>query len=212
MRILRDCLIFVLGGLVGSVSTYVVTKKKCQKHEDEALAEMDEYYRSKTELNEEFDKLKQEFREVVSFEQKPEPETKEGPAEKSLVRGEAEYVDYTSYYESDSPKEDEDYYKEAAKKPKSKGPKLIKREEFGQDRQEECHLIFYQGDGVLTLDEENEEALNDFNEIEDMIGGAITKYGFDKNNEEVIYVRNKERGCDYEIRKKFCCYYEEDDS
>jgi len=127
-------------------------------------------------------------------------------------------VDYTKYYqtdpaESESPSEDapsvdEDDlgevitadYKKNSKKP----TKIIKADEFGdQPGFNTMELVYYQENEVLTLKEGSEEDIIYFDEIEDLIGDALVKFGFADNDETCIFVRNYSRGCDFEIIKVF---------
>lgn len=227
MNALKNCLIFAAGAVVGSVITYFVTKKKLDEKHEAELHQMDEYYLGAMQnltsstaeaLNKvcEASVPKDTLNEEPVVVEKHIVNEQPGPKERSLVR---DKVDYTSFYkraESENPKEDSDYYEEAVPKQKEGEtkykPKIIKQEEFGNDP--EIHntvdLFYYQGDGVLTLgDEQNEESFIDFREVEDLIGSALYKYGFDTNSEDVIYVRNKSRGCDYRIIKRYYSYSED---
>lgn len=222
-RILADALIFAGGLVVGAVTSGLIVKKKCDKKMEEELKSQSDYYEARIdELYDDEAVADSDISEEEAVEEAPEEYSTSPmpvPEQDSLTRGrykKPETTDYTTYYkgkrdqaESESPKEDADYYEEA-RGSKDKGPKFIKMEEFGDDpRQSEVHLHYYMDDGVLTLsDDQSEELLEDFDEIHGMIGDALSKFGFDNNDEEVIYIRNRARGCDYEIVKIFGSYKE----
>lgn len=152
----------------------------------------------------------------------------------SKAGGNGEYIDYTQYSKSgksvdpadythpvDSDENeydefDEDEYEEAKRNELSKAwskkvnsgskPKIIPFEEYGSTGYlDEVILYFYQEDGVLTT--ENDEVIDDISAV---VGDSLTKFGFDKNDEKVIYVRNYSRSTDYEISKIFSAFSERD--
>jgi hypothetical protein len=76
-------------------------------------------------------------------------------------------------------------------------PKLISAEEFSENNlMDKETLYFYFGDGVLTT--ADDEIVDD---PENLVGDALTKYGFNTNDEKVIYVRNVRIDTDFEIQK-----------
>lgn len=76
-------------------------------------------------------------------------------------------------------------------------PKLITSEEFEEDNLfDKETLYFYAEDGVLTTDDD--EIVDD---PDGLVGYALTKYGFNTNDERVIYVRNSKIDTDFEIQK-----------
>lgn len=88
---------------------------------------------------------------------------------------------------------------EELQKNKKKRPFIIKSEEFGHcEGYGEETLYYYLDDGAL-VNEKDEE----IDEYELMIGNALTKYGFDTNDEHSIYVRNPNLEMDYEIIKVY---------
>lgn len=79
-------------------------------------------------------------------------------------------------------------------------PKIIKREDYGEDPLlEKAELLYYQQDDILAF-AENEEEITD---EEFYVGSCLTKYGFKINQEKTIYVRNSYLGYDFEISKRF---------
>ena len=81
-------------------------------------------------------------------------------------------------------------------------PKLIRAEDFGNLGYEQKQLYFYAVDKTL-VDEDSGDILDS---PEGIIGDALTKYGFDNNSEEKIYVRNDSFDTDYEIIKVHASY------
>ena len=81
-------------------------------------------------------------------------------------------------------------------------PKLIRAEDFGNLGYEQKQLYFYAVDKIL-VDEDSGDILDS---PEGIIGDALTKYGFDNNSEEKIYVRNDSFDTDYEIIKVHASY------
>lgn len=83
-------------------------------------------------------------------------------------------------------------------------PKLIRAEDFGNLGYEQKQLYFYAVDKIL-VDEDSGDILDS---PEGIIGDALTKYGFDNNSEERVYVRNDSFDTDYEIIKVHTSYSE----
>lgn len=100
--------------------------------------------------------------------------------------------------------DDNDAEGERLSKEAAKGkPKLIKSEEFltSCPYHDKVTLYYYAVDGVLATEEEEE-----VEDYERLIGDALTKFGFDMNDETVIYVRNMALSTDYEIQKVFSSF------
>lgn len=85
-------------------------------------------------------------------------------------------------------------------------PKIIRASEFDEyEFHDKVTLYYHTEDGVLST--EDGEIVDD---VEAYIGDALTKFGYaDNDDEEVIYVRNINRGTDYEVAKVYGSY--EDD-
>ncbi len=84
-------------------------------------------------------------------------------------------------------------------------PKIIRADEFDEyEFHDKVTLYYYTEDNILTT--EDEEIVDD---VEAYIGDALTKYGFKDNDEKVIYVRNINRGTDYEVAKVFGSFEED---
>ena len=83
-----------------------------------------------------------------------------------------------------------------------KDPKLISEDKFDSEPEYEKEtLYYYQGDDVLTDEDEHEVD----NQLE-LVGDALDKFGFRDNDEQVIHVRNFEKKVDYEVIKAFTSF------
>ena len=79
-------------------------------------------------------------------------------------------------------------------------PKIIKRENYGEDPLlEKAELYYYPEDDVLAFAKNKEEIFDENFHV----GDCLTKYGFKTNQEKTIYVRNSYVGYDFEITKRF---------
>lgn len=84
-------------------------------------------------------------------------------------------------------------------------PRLIKYEDFGElPYYDKITLLYYMDDEVVTT--EDDEIIPN---PEELLGDALTKFGFNKNDERVIFVRNEKRNTDYEVDKVFAAYAKE---
>jgi len=233
-NLIKYLITFAIGAASGSGITYILVKKKFEKKADDEIAEMKEYYDHHALTYEELvkrgqiadDRRKEEKKEDI-----PQSYQSSAPKEGKLVRGsgvkKAVPIDYTTFYkqeddtdpaESEHPRDDEETQKEYQgsvltqehQQAKHREPRIIKHSDFGSEPHYTTQtLIYYTEDDILTLGEDqSEEEVADFDEIESMIGDALTKYGFVDNNEDRIYVRNDQRCCDYEIVKVFGSFYD----
>lgn len=197
----------------GAVSGVLVTKS---------------YFEKRT--NEEVESVKKSLRTMIHL---PRPE-KEEKAENDISvkrptdpRKAEVVVDYSGYSkvvkeytadededpaESESPSDDipedvENYLdgKRDSETPRRE-PRLIKYEDFGElPYYDKITLLYYMDDEVLTT--EDDEIIP---HPEELLGDALTKFGFNRNDERVIFVRNEKRSTDYEIDKVFDAYMKGD--
>lgn len=234
-NLIKVLAIFAAGAISGSGITYILVKKKFEKKADDEIAEMKEYYDHHALTYEELVKrgrIADEPKEEKKEENIPQSYRTSAPDEGKLVRGggvkKAVPIDYTVFYkpeddtdpaESEHPMDDDEetqkeYQGEVLTKEhqqvKYREPRIIKHSDFGSEPHYTTQtLIYYTEDDILTLGEDqSEEEVADFDEIESMIGDALTKYGFIDNDEDHIYVRNDQRCCDYEIVKVFGSFYD----
>jgi hypothetical protein len=179
--------------------------------------------------NEDIESVKESLRTMIHL---PRPEKEEKSADDISVKRPADprktemVVDYSGYSkvvkqytddpdpaESESPSEDdipedvENYLdgKRDSEEPRRE-PRLIKYEDFGElPYYDKITLLYYMDDEVLTT-EDDEIVPNP----EELLGDSLTRFGFNKNDERVIFVRNEKRNTDYEIDKVFAAYAKED--
>lgn len=209
---------FVGGLVVGGLSGSLYFKKRYEKWADEEIEQMERYYKENFEIiypedHEDADENKEAPKEYL----KKSNYVDSNSIERGKVDTKA--TDYTAYYKGDPADNehpdddlsesliDEDYEAEYSageyltrERRKSKGPKIIKAEEFGSiDGVDQTTLLYYTGDDVLADEEENVYA--DLEEVRGMLGDAMEKYGFKDNDESTMYVRNMSRQMEYEIIK-----------
>ena len=77
-------------------------------------------------------------------------------------------------------------------------PKLIRRDEYGNDGTlRQASLLYYTGNDVLVDEEDKSEVLDQVK----CVGDCLDKFNFKNNDQETICVRNRELGIDFEITK-----------
>ena len=226
--ILKNLAAFAVGFVIGDVIAGVIVSKKSRTKLEEELKVQEEYYEKRmSELvdggypDDAEKKDEEKAAETVETETVEPPKEYTAHHEDSYTRGRPksiERTDYGAFYgadpaESEGPREDADYYegaRDVSKSSKDKWPKFIRSEEFGNNPSlSTMQIKYFQDDGTLVLaenDDDTGEILADFDEVEDMIGDALTRFGFASNDEDVIYIRNLEKGCDYCITKIFGSY------
>lgn len=205
----------VIGAAGGVIGATLYWKKRIQKFIDQEVASVKEFYANN------------DISEFVNTgvcipDEDPNPIAKNPSGEISGVNvkarrpGKPEYVDYNKYYisansdpaECIAPSENDDEEirnildgQEATRR-MNKPPRIISHEEYGlRPELDKIELYFYAGDSVLAT--EDGEIVTDEDAL---IGDALTKYGFNENDESVIFVRNESVGADYEITKTFSSY------
>ena len=185
------------------------------------------YFEKRT--NEEVESVKKSLRTMIHL---PRPEKEEKTENDISVKRPTDprkaevVVDYSGYSkvvkeytadedddpaESESPSDDipedvENYLdgKRDSETPRRE-PRLIKYEDFGElPYYDKITLLYYMDDEVVTT--EDDEIIPN---PEELLGDALTKFGFNKNDERVIFVRNEKRNTDYEIDKVFAAYSKE---
>ncbi len=228
----KSLFIFVLGVGSGFAGSALFFKKKFEKKADKEIADMERYFNERSSQESAFKDIVDLKPGEVPVKDRPTPthmpETMQKDIDMTNKRAAAAYYDYTSRY-STTPDTIKEYCEndvvatEAVFNEKmgdfmdgaeataehaanlKREPKIIKAEDFGIDPMYTCEtLYFYQDDGVLATDNDDEIIGNnntDFDEVEALIGSALDKYGFRDNDEGAIYVRNFARNTDYEIIK-----------
>lgn len=166
---MKNVLIFLAGAGIGSVITWKLIEKKYKDLADEEIESVKEVFKRREEERKTVVKeITDENKETKKITKKSGKNKKEKTVEDIIV--EEKYI-------VDSP------------------IKIIKEEEYGQlDDYEMCSGLYY-ADGKLTLDDVEEEPIDD---PTDYIGHALDEF-VDNKYLEQVFVRNDDRKCDYEI-------------
>lgn len=184
---------YILGAGVGSLVTFVATKKYYQKIANEEIASVKEAV------------LKRNAKLYsVEPDEIEESETDEETIEKmtnysKIYQGGGE-VDgiLNTLAENEHPDDDE-----KPKKKSRKAPRIIKAADYDSYPEYRKLTVFYfVGDGIIA-DEDDETELEGFGFYNDLVGKCLEKYGFADNDETVIFVRNEQIMADFEIMKNF---------
>lgn len=206
MKVLKYALIFLAGGGIGfgaATAIFTIKAKKIKEEHEKELAEMDAYYAKRIEyLTWESDDEEEEEEQQESYQEVPTKAA--APAEK---RGGSFKTPYESFYEEEKrrpdPAEREYPTDEQVPVRVKQQPRLIKNEDYGQDGYSTRVLYYYTADDALIPEESTYEDIIDTDEVKDMIGNALDKYGFRESGQRDICVRNFDRKCDYKIIKQF---------
>ena len=220
----RD-LIFAAGAISGGFGTYLAVKKKFEAKADKEIEEIRNYYDNRGKTYEELQamgRIESETEETKPIEAAPE-EYSTTPHEEALIRGKKMThvpIDYTQFGKGDSfdPASGEhpvdDAYDEGGvltQEHESAGaPYVIERADYGSEPHYSMQtLVYYTVDDILALGEDqNEEEIQDFDEVESMLGNVLFESGFiDDDASTRMFVRNDKRCTDYEIVKVFGSFY-----
>lgn len=209
----NNMIIFVVGTLLGSATTYFVVKKKFETEKENEIKEMREYYTKREEIisehaDKEVDILKQE---IESMRQDTEEETSVDEEELEEYRNIVSQYNHPEYADAlvrkrelqmaDAKKAEEDMTEE-----RQEPFYIIKPDEFGTiDDYELVNLTWY-ADGILADEFDN---IIGEEEIEERIGSeALIEIG--KYLPKFIHVRNDDLEIDYEIGedpRNYCDIY-----
>lgn len=208
-------LLFVAGAGLGVLGSARYFKSKYEKEAEEEIQSVRDYYTKRR-------RIMSTDVEVPEWQPKAQPEV---PLmdHSSITTGVSDpraYEDLTDYARRSKPyrstveditdrlAESESPSEEAPKR--QQPPKLISKEKFGDDERYTPRSAYYYtlSDTVTIIDEDtdDEEQVED-DELVEMFGDCLTRYGFKENNEDVIYIRNVAKGVDYEVIK-VRSYYE----
>lgn len=211
---IKDGIKYVAIFASGAVSGILVTKGYFEKRANEDIESVKKSLRTMVHL-------------PIRSNREDEPEEDSSAKKPADPRKAEVVVDYSGYSkvvreyngdddddpaESESPSDDlpedvENYLdgKKDSETPRRE-PRLIKYEDFGElPYYDKITLLYYMDDEVLTT--EDDEIIPN---PEELLGDALTKFGFNKNDERVIFVRNERRNTDYEVDKVFAAYAKED--
>lgn len=200
--ILKGIVIFVAGAAAGALGSagyfYKKSVKACNEYEEKCDADYQEKCAmcsaSKNYGSESLKKSREEKSDKTSESQETQATNKidytrfSKPTWKDIV----EKAEATLAKE-ESPME------EANRPAKLRGPRLIKAEDYGNNRTLDTVELFYYTDNGVLANEDDEVIAPESAEL--LLGDALTKYGFTENDEDYIYVRNEKHGCDYQITK-----------
>lgn len=209
----NNMIIFVVGTLLGSATTYFVVKKKFETEKENEIKEMREYYTKREEIisehaDKEVDILKQE---IESMRQDTEEQTSVDEEELEEYRNIVSQYNHPEYADAlvrkrelqmaDAKKAEEDMTEE-----RQEPFYIIKPDEFGTiDDYELVNLTWY-ADGILADEFDN---IIGEEEIEERIGSeALIEIG--KYLPKFIHVRNDDLEIDYEIGedpRNYCDIY-----
>lgn len=209
----NNMIIFVVGTLLGSATTYFVVKKKFETEKENEIKEMREYYTKREEIisehaDKEVDILKQE---IETMRQDAEEQTSVDEEELEEYRNIVSQYNHPEYADAlvrkrklqmaDAKKAEEDMTEE-----RQEPFYIIKPDEFGTiDDYELVNLTWY-ADGILADEFDN---IIGEDEIEERIGyEALVEVG--KYLPNFIHVRNDDLEIDYEIGedpRNYCDIY-----
>lgn len=208
---MNKLLYFLLGGAVGAGITYYFMKKEIDSLVDE-INEFNEYndisgrYKndeetddgvnplSDEERNDIREKLNKNYEGTTSYASMYNKKVSED-VEDELI--ENEHPEDSDEDELTEEQEEALSATEEHRKNKNKPPKIISEEAVADlpSYIDNELLYFYTEDGVLVNEEEEELDPSMF------IGDALTKYGFESNDEEKIFVMNYALDVCYEVAK-----------
>ena len=177
---------FVLGAAAGSLLTWKLVEKKYKKIADEEITSVVERFKNREKLNdfcENADHVIYASKDIVSSIEQP----------KDCVKTEyAKTVQELGY--SDDNTENDDCTIPIETGPEKVEPFVISPEEYGDIDDYDTKSWTYYSDSVLT--DETGEIVSD---PEIIIGDGLLHFG--DYEDDSVYVRNDNIGCDYEILK-----------
>lgn len=208
---------FIFGAALGGAVVWYATNKFYKDHMQEEIDSVKAAYAKKYETSNEQD-------ENETTDEKPEEKTEEEKPKdfkpiKARVRDPKAVFDYTTIYKTEdgetkhyhalihpselepcSPSEDDDEEEEYMDD--SLLPYPITDTEFGDDDRDTLTLVYYT-DNILADAQDDEIIYN-----EEEVVGSTWKSAF-KMGEDVAYIRNNGRSCDYEILRSDMSYTED---
>lgn len=209
---IKQILIFAVGAAIGFVGGGFVVKRKYEAllaERDKALQDMDEYYQGKlygtkdSEVQEPaVEETKEETKEDVPKKTSSSiiPEKRKGSFATPYDKMYGAKPDDTKVDPAETEHPDDD---EVIQERAKRNPKIITEDRFGTMGYSTRVLYYYTEDDDLVPEGENFGEAIDADEVKDMIGNALIKYGFadEGNLEREIFVRNENRKTDYRIIK-----------
>ena len=178
---LNSVLIFAAGAIIGSAVTWKFIKTKYEKMAQEEIDSVKEVYsRDRSE---------------------PEKDTEEeadipkvSSSEQTTIMEYAKMLDGMGYtnYSSNSKSSIESTKKTHEKK--ARGPYVINPDEFGEPDDYSTVFLNYYADEVVAYDNDDEI----FEDADKILGANFSDH-FGDYEPDVVYIRNDEERCDYEI-------------
>lgn len=212
---INNMIIFVVGTLIGSATTYFVVKKKFETEKENDIKEMREYYTKREEIisehaDKEVDILKQEIESM--HQDKKDEESTIDDEELQEYRDIVSQYNHPEYADALVRKRELQMAEEAKKVEEDMTEErqepfyIIKPDEFGTiDEYELVNLTWY-ADGILADEFDN---IIGEEEIDERIGSeALVEIG--KYLPNFIHVRNDDLEVDYEIGedpRNYCDIY-----
>ena len=191
---------YILGAGVGSLVTFVATKKYYQKIANEEIASVKESVLKKNAKLYSVEPDENERLKADGVGEEPETDEETMTNYSKIYQGGGE-VD--GILNTLAEKEHPDYDEKPPKKKSRKAPRIIKAADYDAYPEYRKLTVFYFiGDGIIA-DEEDETELEGFGTYNDLVGKCLEKYGFAENDETVIFVRNEQIMADFEIMKNF---------
>ena len=197
---IKQILIFAVGAAIGFVGGGFVVKRKYEAllaERDKALQDMDEYYQGKLYGNEDQEPAVEDAKEEAPKKVSSSiiPEKRKGSFATPYEKMYGAKVDPA---ETEHPDDGEPVLEKA-----KRNPKIITEDRFGTMGYSTRVLYYYTEDDDLVPEGENFGEVIDADEVKDMIGNALIKYGFadEGNLEREIFVRSENRKTDYRIIK-----------
>lgn len=170
--------LFVIGAGIGSVTTWLLIKKKYEQLTQEEIDSVKEVFLNRKPIIDDS--------ESIDDIQEPQKKTEDKPdiIEYTKKLKEEGYINYSNVVPENKKQEELETMDK---------PYIIPPEEFGAfDDYETISLMYYE-DQVLTDD--NDELVD---EIEDIVGfDSLTRFG--EYEDDSVFVRNDRLKCDYEI-------------
>lgn len=200
---LKETLIFTAGAGLGVLGSALFFKKKFEK----------KYIEKEDQLDKEYSDLKAELMLKKDYVSESLEKSQGDISEKTSERPNTDYTKFWKQPENvqdvikraeDKLAEEEGPMEDDTKKPKLRGPRLIKAEDYGSDRTLEMLELYYYTENNVLTDEEDEVISPERAEL--LIGDALVKFDFINNDEETIYVRNEKHGSDFKIEKIIAPY------
>lgn len=183
--------IFLAGGIIGSVSAWFVLKKKYEQIAQEEIDSVKAIYtvkKAETECNE-------PAHEPITVNEPITEHTKLKPdiIEFATKLRETGYVKYEEHFDKIPEEKEQNNL--------AKAPYVISPDQFSEgDEYDKITLTYYDGDGILADD--NDEIIN---EVDEVVGDNFVDH-FGEYEEDSVYVRNDILRCDYEICKDLRSY------